>query len=271
MHRLPHAPQFVLLCCVSTQRPRPIIAPGMHCVSPAAQVHVPSTQAAPTSQAIPHPPQFAAFVLVSMHAETIIPPRPAPTMHKVRPPVPHPARQTPFWQVVPTPQRLPQTPQLASSAFVFVHVIPHCTSPGLHAHAPFAQLPPMAHCWLHAPQLRLSLVVFTHEPLHVVSAAPPSVAVHVVVHVPLLHTWPAAHAMPQPPQFCGSLAIAVQAPPLHGTPPLAQAHVPAVHCLPEAQRVLHVPQLALSLWPLMHTPPQKKSPAGQTHWLFEQT
>jgi hypothetical protein len=32
------------------------------------------------------------------------------------------------------------------------------------------------------------------------------------VHVPALHTWPAAHTVPHAPQFIGSLTIVLQAP-----------------------------------------------------------
>jgi hypothetical protein len=28
---------------------------------------------------------------------------------------------------------------------VFVHVVPHCVSPGLHVHPPSTHVPPMAH------------------------------------------------------------------------------------------------------------------------------
>lgn len=185
-HRMPQAPQFPLLCWRSTQRPRPINAPLAHCVSPDAQVQVPSTQAAPTSQATPHAPQFAALVLVSTHVVTIIMPRMA--VHWVRPPVPQPATQAPFWQVVPIRHRFPHPPQLTSSAFVFVQVTPHWVSPGPHVQTPLTQLPPMGHCLLQPLQLRLSLVRSTQALLQLVSAVPASVLVHVVTQAPLLQT-----------------------------------------------------------------------------------
>jgi hypothetical protein len=177
-------------------------APRAHCVLPAAQVHVPFTHAEPTSHATPQDPQFAAFVLRSMQAVTIIIPR--ATMHAVRPPAAQPAVHTPLWQVVPRPQPLPHRPQFASSLLVFVQVVPHWVSPAPHSQTPETQLPPMAHCVLQPLQLRLSLVRSTQAPLQFVSVWPASVP-HVVTHEPLLQTCPAAQAMPHPPQFAGSL------------------------------------------------------------------
>lgn len=267
-HRVPHVPQFVLLCWRSTQRPRPMNAPPTHCVSPAAHVHVPSTQAEPTSQAVPHAPQLAALVLRSTQVVAIIimpiGPRTA-AVQAVRPPAPQPAVHAPFWQVVFGPQRIPQPPQLASSAFVFVHVVPHRVSPAPQVQMPPTQLPPTGHCLLQALQLRLSVVTSTHAPLQLVSDCPASVPVHVVTHAPLLQTSPAPQALPHPPQLSGSLCTAVHAPPLHAIPPLGQAHWPATHCLPAAQRALHPPQLALSFWTSMQAPLHSTLPFGQTH------
>jgi hypothetical protein len=127
----PQAPQSALLEARFWQFPRPRKPPAAHWLNPAEQVHWPSTQVAPTSQATPQAPQFAALVLKSTHAESIPPPGPA-RGHAVSPPVPQPAAQAPFWQVVPTRHRLPHCPQLASSAWVFVQVVPHCVSPTLH-------------------------------------------------------------------------------------------------------------------------------------------
>ena len=266
--RNPHVLQFVLLCWRSTQRPRPMNAPPAHCVFPAAQVHVPSTQVEPTSHATPHAPQLAALVLRSTQVVAIIimpiGPR-AGAVQAVRPPVPQPAAHAPFWQVVFGPQRIPHAPQLASSAFVFVQVVPHRVSPPPHVQMPLTQLPPMAHCLLQALQLMLSVVRSTQAPLQLVSDWPASVPVHVVTHAPLLQTCPAAHATPHPPQLSGSLCTAVHAPPLHAIPPFGHSHWPATHCRPAAQRALHPPQFALSLWTSMHAPLHSTLPFGQTH------
>jgi hypothetical protein len=166
--------------------------PVAHWVSPVAQVHVPSTQFEPGSQAVPHAPQFAALVLVSTQVVPIIGIIPLPPaikpVHAVSPPSPQPMVHTPFWQVVPAPQRLPQAPQFASSALVFVHVVPHCVSPDPQVHVPPTQLPPTGHCMLQALQLRLSLVRSTHELLQLVRVTPASVLVHVVTHAPLSQT-----------------------------------------------------------------------------------
>jgi len=166
--------------------------PAAHWVSPAAQVQVPSTQVVPGSHAVPHAPQFAALVLVSTQVVPIIGIMPLPPpigpVHAVRPPSPQPIVHTPLWQVVPAAQRLPQPPQLASSALVFVHVVPQRVSPGPQVQTPPTQLPPMGHCMLQALQLRLSLVRSVQAPLQLVSVTPASVVVHVVTHVPALQT-----------------------------------------------------------------------------------
>jgi hypothetical protein len=58
----------------------------------------------------------------------------------------------------------------------------------------------------HAPQLPLSVIRLTH-------AVPQSVVPvgHVVVHTPLTHVAPVAHALPQAPQLAGSLVVSTHA------------------------------------------------------------
>jgi len=186
---------------------------------------------APTSHATPHALQLAALVVRSTQVDTIAPPGPG-SVQSVRPPVPQPATHAPLWQVVPSRQTLPHRPQLASSLWVFVHVLRHCVSPCPHWQAPFTQLPPIGHWALQPPQSRLLVVKSTHAPAHSVSDGPASAAasavVQVFVHCPTLHTRPVAHAFPHAPQLEGSLAVSVHAP-SHATPPLAQAHRPAWH------------------------------------------
>ncbi len=84
---LPQAPQLAALVERLSQTPAafpgppgpgPFAALGQ-VVSPVGQVHVPAVQVAPVGHSFPHPPQFVALVLVSMHS--VPPPRghpPAP-------------------------------------------------------------------------------------------------------------------------------------------------------------------------------------------------
>lgn len=61
MQTVPHAPQLFPSEVVFTQ-------PAGHAVSPAWQVQAPAVHSAPTSQAVPHCPQFAGSVAVATHA-----------------------------------------------------------------------------------------------------------------------------------------------------------------------------------------------------------
>ena len=65
---MPHAPQFVSLAWVSTQRPA-------HSVWPIGQVQTPATQVEPLPHAWPQAPQWSLLVAVStqalLHAESV--------------------------------------------------------------------------------------------------------------------------------------------------------------------------------------------------------
>jgi hypothetical protein len=113
---------------------------------------------------------------------------------------------------------------------------------------------PAAHEPVHArpqpPQFALSVMTFTHAPLHIVCPVGHA-------HAPLVHDAPAPqglHCVPPEPQLATpSLAspshvVAVLQQPLH---PLVVSHAqtPATQCVPEAavQAFPHPPQLALSV------------------------
>jgi hypothetical protein len=64
-------------------------------------------------------------------------------------------------------------------------------------------------------------------------------------HAPLLQLRPCAHALPQAPQFFGSVILLVQ--------PLQQSGVAPEHCVP------HAPQFSASVAVLLHIPPQHVS------------
>jgi hypothetical protein len=72
-------------------------------------------------------------------------------------------------------------------------------------------------------------------------AVPPPVQ----VHMPFVQAWPAAHWLPQVPQFVVSVALTHA--PLQLTNPAGHVHIPATHELPEPHGVPHAPQFALSV------------------------
>jgi hypothetical protein len=156
-HRFPQAPQFVLPDCRLTQVPTPPLGPA-HCVSPAAQLQVPSTQDPPNGHVVPQDPQFALLVDKSTQTKR---PR-GPIGHDVSPPSPHPATHVPPWQVMVGPHLRPHAPQFASSEFGLMQVVPQRRSPGAQAQMPPAQSAPFAHCAPHVPQLRGSIARSTH-------------------------------------------------------------------------------------------------------------
>src|SRR5438046_5390935 len=93
-HRFPQAPQFALLDSTLTHIPTPPLGPA-HCVSPAAQLQVPSTHDPPNGHAVPQDPQFALFVDKSTQTMRLRGPG-----HDVSPPSPHPVTHVPPWQVM---------------------------------------------------------------------------------------------------------------------------------------------------------------------------
>jgi hypothetical protein len=59
---------------------------------------------------------------------------------------------------------------------------------------------------------------------------------------PPLQSAPAAHVLPQVPQFCGSVAVSTQAP-LQTLWAFWHTHAPLSHMLPAGHTVSHMPQL----------------------------
>jgi hypothetical protein len=83
----------------------------------------------------------------------------------------------------------------------------------------------------------------------------------------------AGHTWPQLPQFCGSVAVAVQTPGLPMPAPQTTSvatvqlgpHTPALQGMPIAHAVPHTPQWFGSVIRLAQTPPQAVVPAGHAH------
>jgi hypothetical protein len=122
----------------------------------------------------------------------------------------------------------------------------HC--PPLHVPAPFP-----AHELPHVPQLFASLFVSTHLPPHAESPPP-----HERPQTPAVHEGVApdavGHALAQPPQFAGSVAVLTQE-------PLQSVRVGS-HGVVQA--------LATQLWPgvqtVAHAPQWFGSEVVSTHW-----
>ncbi len=126
------------------------------------------------------------------------------------------------------------------------------------------QVSPVAQTFPQLPQLFGSLVVLRHPlgqqvvpPVH---AGPPLQLVG-VLHVPPTHVSPAAHGLPQLPQFFGSVDVSVQpfaqqvSVPVQTGPPLQLGGVtqlPSVQVAPVGQTWLQPPQLFGSVSMLLH-------------------
>jgi len=81
-----------------------------------------------------------------------------------------------------------------------------------------------------------------------------------------VHTWPAAQALPQVPQFALSLCVSVQvaAVPVPQTVvlPVGHVQVPAAQVAPAAQVLPQLPQLARSVERSTHAAPHVALPEG---------
>jgi hypothetical protein len=134
------------------QSVRPAAHPATHC---------PALQTWFEPQAVPQAPQFFASEVTSTHV---------PLQSVV------PASQTQAWllQIFPPEQAVPQAPQ-------FCALLPRSTQPPEHsvsgavqlaAHWPSSHTMEPVQAWPQLPQLDLSVAVFVHVPLHVVSPVP---------------------------------------------------------------------------------------------------
>jgi hypothetical protein len=168
------------------------------------QVHWPARHFLPVSQVLPA--HAASMQLPPAHTK--------PGSHVVEP---HwVEKQLPSAQVVPAAHAWPHMPQLALSVCVSTHAVPHVARPGLHAHAPAAQL------WLGGqmtPTQALSVQVSctqTWPALHI-DAMPQLVGTHLA----LAQAVPPEHTAPQPPQLLSSSLGSEHLPP-QSTRPVVQ-------------------------------------------------
>jgi hypothetical protein len=302
LQAVPQAPQLIGLLAVSAQTmPKPI--PG-HIMPPAAQLHMPLVQTSPCSQAFRQLPQWAGSVgrllqvafgpmpqVVSPAGQVQTPATQVSPPGQAVPQVPQwagllarlaqpaigpqlfwPAGQvqTPAVQVAPGPQWMPHAPQwlLSIASLTQPMTGPQSTWPVGQVHTAAMPVPvqvaPGPQMLLHVPQCMLPTVV--HMLLQTIWPA-----VQLVWHVPFMQISVGAHGMPQPPQFMGSVAVAVHMPGLplggHLISPLGHApQAPAVHIAPTGQPMPQPPQLTGSVMVLEHTPLQFIVPFGQAQW-----
>jgi hypothetical protein len=83
--------------------------------------------------------------------------------------------------------------------------LPHFVKPDRHVHVPSLQDSLLAQDWPQVPQLELSPFTSVHVPLHDVCPAGHS-------QFPLAQIKPSAQALPQAPQFLGSVCVLRQEP-----------------------------------------------------------
>jgi hypothetical protein len=272
---LPQPPQFAGSCVRSAQKP--LVPPwAVHIACGGAQVIEPGTHIAPMQivaggQRWPHVPQFPESRDRSVQKDP-----PAALwqafgdggMHIVVPPPPH----IPIWHATPDGQARPHAPQFAASAVRSAQYEPPVADghiPGADGgqppdivppQTPPTQATPIGHIAPHRPQLPASVSKFVQlsppatkhafgvDPPHDTAAPPPQ--------LPFTHAAPAGQAMPQFPQFIGSLIMSVQIGPcepgqvfgwLGGQVMPLPPHIPFWQATPDGQTCPHAPQLAGSL------------------------
>ncbi len=121
-------------------------------------------------------------------------------------------------------------------------------------HAPDEQVDVGGHAMPQPPQLLLSLAMSTQAPLQLRWFGG-----QFVTHVPAAHTCPPTQALPQRPQFVGSLNVSTQRSPQrlcpigHG----ARRHAPISQVVPGPHTTPHAPQLPGSLRMSRQTPEQR--------------
>jgi hypothetical protein len=145
--------------------------------------------------------------------------------------------QAPLQHSCPDPQARLHEPQWLGSVWRFVHTFaPQYVSPDVgQPHAPLVQLSTGAHALPHVPQF----------------------FVPCVVHVPAQQSWPLEHALPDEPQWFGSVCrLAQTSLPQYVSPAVWHTQVPALHVSTDAHELPQPPQFARSVFSLTHVVPQ---------------
>jgi hypothetical protein len=198
-HAIAQPPQFLMSTVSSTQRP-------LHRLGGFWHTQTPPTQLAPVWQVLPQAPQLAGSLVSSTHvllqslsgvAHVHTPAAQCVPAGHLLLHAPQLTESTLRSAQAPLPATRGSTPQMASTSVGLV-------AGGLQVHAPLTQSAPGGHLVPHAPQLFGSLALLTHV---IVIVAPTG---HIDVAPVHMHTplgWqpiPAAHILPQLPQFVGS-------------------------------------------------------------------
>jgi hypothetical protein len=120
----------------------------------------------------------------------------------------------------------------------------------ISVHAPSTQASPGTHATPQLPQLRNDVRKSTHPEPHWMKLPQLS------RHVPWVHCWPPAQAMPQAPQLFWSPLIFAERPVQSSmTPPAAKlTHFPFWQIVSAGQALPGAPQLRALDWKLSHTP-----------------
>lgn len=251
-----HAPQWLLLVCVSTHARSQSVCEPEHTQRPA-------TQLCPAPQLVPHAPQFNALVCRSTHvgvgavgAQSV-----CPALHTGLAGTHAPATHCSFaahpWLHI---------PQCVGSTCTSAHVVPQSVCPAPHMIAPVhtaaTHVCPGAHVRPHTPQLSRFVCSSTHVPLQFVC-----VPVHITVdatHAPAAHIWPIAHAAPHEPQLLTSLCVLTQLAPhrVSFAAHAATTHALATHDCDAGHGRPHSPQCAPLVLVSTHVPPQSVCPSG---------
>ena len=263
---VPQLPQWVGAACSFVQALLPPqwplaqdVEPLQSCC-PVGQPQEPPEHEAPVSQGWPQAPQLSGSVWRFVHR---LPQSISDDRQEVT--------QVPELHVYPAEQGWLQPPQLSGSVWVFVqrplHRLSLARQVVAHTPEPLQSLP-AGQGWLQTPQFALSVWRFVQR----AEAPEPQAFGTAAGQVQLLpeQLWPPGQAVPQPPQFCGSLVTSVHlleqsfSPATQTTAQLLDTQLsPAGHALAQP------PQLRASLVVSVHfappSGPQRLSPAR--HWV----
>lgn len=150
---------------------------------------------------------------------------------------------------------MPQPPQLPRSVVVLMQAPLHGDVPVGQAHMLSTQLAPEGHALPQPPQLKLLVVVSTHDEPHWVNDPQPE------VQLPALHTRPGSQTCPQVPQLEGSDDFSAHRP-LQSLVPLGQVQLFAAHDAPVGQWRPHTPQSLVFVAKSTQTPAQDSRPVA---------
>jgi len=284
-HTRLHPPQLVALVLVLVSQPL-ATAPSQF-PNPAEQVMLHTPPAQPgvppvVEQRVPQAPQLFTSVRMAVSQ-----PSPEVALQSRRSlgqftlEVPHiDAAHTALVPMGGGGQLTPQPPQLVTSPDAVLtsqpssELVLQSRKPALHApitHRPPEQLEAALADWQrlpHTPQLLASEAVLVSQPL---AAAPSQSAKPAAqaesTHAPILH--PATplgkeHALPQAPQWAGSLARSRHTPEQAVVPPAqVEVQAPEEHTVPAPQTWPQAPQWRLSVCTLTHCPEHARWPGEQ--------